>query len=414
MRLTGTILICLVLFVLAKPASADRLTPETLWDLVRIGDAAVSPDGKQIAYLVKQYDLAENSGTSSLMVQSLPATLDSDVKAAAFESPLLNEKSEALLKDIKGLGSLNWLAHSTGSKLVYIAPGKPAPKSDKKNTKEDSTDEPGEPQAWMLDPATGEAEQLTNVEDGIGNLITSPSGDAIAFTVDVKIDQEVTEIYEDLPKADARIIDSLMYRHWNQWHDYAYSHVHVVSIDDKGKASEPLDLMATLRADCPLPPFGGSEQFTFSNDGKEMALTLKLVNNPAESTDSGIYLISTQGGALKNITPGMPGYDMDPTYSPDGTTIAFHSMERAGFESDRNRIMLYNRSSGKLEEVTEGLNQTTHHATWSEDSKSLYFHSETRGTTQVFKIEIDNHALQQVSEGRFNFSIVACVPGSNR
>ncbi|MDA7874297.1 S9 family peptidase [Rhodopirellula sp.] len=414
MRLTGTILTCLVLFALAKPASADRLTPETLWDLARVGDAAVSPDGKQLAYLVKQYDLAENSGTSSLMVQSLAATLDSDVKAAAFESPLLTEKSEPLLEDIKGLGSLNWLAHPTGSKLVYIAPGKPTAKSDKKESQEDSSDEPGESQAWMLDPVTGEAEQLTHVEDGIANLITSPSGDAIAFTVDVKIDQEVTEIYEDLPKADARIIDSLMYRHWNQWHDYAYSHVHVVTINDEGQASEPLDLMATLRADCPLPPFGGSEQFTFSNDGKEMALTLKLVNNPAESTDSGIYLISTQGGALKNITPGMPGYDMDPTYSPDGTTIAFHSMERAGFESDRNRIMLYNRSSGKLEEVTEGLNQTTHHATWSEDSKSLYFHSETRGTTQVFKIEIDNHVLQQVSSGRFNFSIVSCVPGSNR
>ena len=114
--------------------------------------------------------------------------------------------------------------------------------------------------------------QLTNVENGISNLITSPSGDAIAFTVDVKIDKEVTEIYEDLPKADARIIDALMYRHWNQWHDYAYSHVHVAKIDGQGQAGEPLDLMATLLADT-LPPFGGSEQFTFSNDGEEMATT---------------------------------------------------------------------------------------------------------------------------------------------
>ncbi len=181
-----------------------------------------------------------------------------------------------------------------------------------------------------------------------------------------------------------------MYRHWNAWHDYAYSHVHVVKVDQQGEASEPVDLMASLKADCPLPPFGGTEQFSFSPDGQEIALTLKLVNNPAESTDSGIYLVSIAGGQLKNVTPGMPGYDMDPVYSPDGRSIAFHSMLRPGFESDRNRIMVYDRSSGLLRDVTEGLDQTTHHATWSGDSKSLYFDSETRGTDQVYAIDAEN------------------------
>ena len=310
MRLTRSILTCLVLFFFTTPASADRLTPETLWDLARIGDAAISPDGKTVAYLVKRYDLVENGGTSSLLVQPLPAELISgDKTAIAFETPLTSEKPQVILEDVKGLGGLNWLAHPTGNKLVYIAPAKPAENADKakEKTKEQAEEEAGEPQAWILDPADGTPQQLTNIDKGIANLITSPSGDAIAFTVDVKIDREVKEIYEDLPKANARIIDSLMYRHWNQWHDYAYSHLHVVRIDAAGQPSDPVDLMTKLRAVCPLPPFGGSEQFTFSNDGTEMALTLKLVNNPAESTDSGIFLISTEGGTLKNITPGMPG-----------------------------------------------------------------------------------------------------------
>ncbi len=413
------LLIVLVALATCNAAFGDRLTPEKLWDLVRIGDAAVSPDGTELAYLVTRYDLKENKGTTSLMLQSLDADLfKSDRKSAAFDTTLAAPQAKALLEDVKGLGSLSWLPHWSGTKLVYIAPAKTPddPKDAEDSEASDSDKEEGEdekPQAWMLDPAGGEPIQLTSVAEGIGNLRAAPSGDAIAFTVDVKMDAKVTEIYEDLPKADARIIDALMYRHWNAWHDYAYSHLHVVKIDHTGKPSEPVDLMSTLKADCPLPPFGGSEQFAFSPDGKEIALTLKLVNHPAESTDSGIYLVSTDGGPLKNITPGMPGYDMEPAYSPDGQTIAFHSMKRAGFESDRNRVMLYNRGNGEISDLTDGLDQTAHHATWSPDSGSLFFHSETQGTTQVFRVDAADAQLQQVSSGRFNFSVVAAIPDSS-
>jgi dipeptidyl aminopeptidase/acylaminoacyl peptidase len=379
---------------------ADRLTPESLWNLSRVGDSAVSPDGSQLAMLVTRYDLEKNEGSTSLLVQPINGVATGNELATAFQTPLAKSAAKALLQDVKGLNSLSWLNHSSGPKLIYIAPGKAEAGA------EGEDEEPGKPQAWLLDPTGGEPQQLTEVEEGIGNLIASPSGDAIAFTVDVKLDKEITEIFEDLPKADARIIDSLMYRHWNQWHDYAYSHVHVVQVGSDGAASEPLDLMASMKADCPLPPFGGSEQFTFSPDGKELALTLKLVNNPAESTDSGIYLISSAGGPLKNITPGMPGYDMTPSYSPDGRFLAFHSMQRAGFEADRNRILIYNRSSGELQEATVGLDQTAHNAAWSSDSRSIYFDSETRGTQQVYRIDLDNSTVQQVSTGRFNFTVV--------
>ena len=419
MRGTTSLLLFALFVTTSTPSVAERLTPEKLWDLGRIGDAAVSPDGKQLAYLVTRFDLEKNEGTTSLLLQPLAEQfVPGQARATAFDTPLVTTKARELLKDVKGLGSLAWLNHSSGPKLVYIAPAKVEEKqeSDTKTTEagtksDDSSDDAGEekPQAWMIGLDGNEPTQLTHVPDGIGNLKVSPSGDAIAFTVDVKMDPKVTELYEDLPKADARIIDSLMYRHWNQWHDYAYSHVHVVGIDKEGKASEPLDLMASLKADCPLPPFGGAEQFAFSPDGQELALTLKLVNDPAESTDSGIYLVPSSGGALINITPGMPGYDLDPVYSPDGRFIAFHSMLRGGFEADRNRIMLYNRANGELNEITEGLDQTTHHACWSPDGNRLYFDSETRGTTQVYELSIDGQGLQQISSGRFDFTTVTAI-----
>ena len=415
----GLLLISSIL--LSNAGSAERLSPERLWDLARIGDAVVSPDGQSVAYLVTRYDLAENSGTSSLLVQDLPKEIGSEgEKAIAFGTTLSLSEPRVMLKDVKGIGSLNWLNHRSGAKLVYIAPAEMPSETDTDQAQdevevEDSASKEPEkkPQAWMISPDGGDAVQLTKVPEGISNLKTAPSGDAIAFTVDVKLDQEVSEIYADLPKADARIIDSLMYRHWNQWHDYAYSHLHVVQIADDGTVSQPVDLMPGMKADCPLPPFGGSEQFTFSPDGTQIALSLKLVNNPAESTDSNVYLVNLADKTLRNITPGMPGYDMNPTYSPDGKHVAFQSMERAGFESDRNRIFSYNRTQKSLTEVTVGLDQTTHNATWSPDRTKIFFDSETRGTQQVYQIGTDGNGLQQISEGWFNFSVLAAYETSS-
>lgn len=382
-----------------RPATAaERLTPEKMVELARLGDAVISPDGKQLAYLVTRYNLADNFGRTSLYVADLPTgdlNSASGAKAIGFDTPLLGLAAKQLIADMRGLNSLSWIKRPEGPRLLYIAP---------------TEGESSTMQAFLLNPADGQQTQITSVAEGISNLKASPAGDSIAFTVDVKMDSTVNELYADLPKANARIIDSLLYRHWNAWHDFAYTHVHVAKFTDDGKTGEPVDLMRSLKADCPLPPFGGAEQFEFSPDGQEMALTLKLVNNPAESTDSGVYLVSTSGGPLKPITPGMPGYDMEPRYSPNGRYLAFASMERPGFEADRNRIMLYDRSSGSLREVTSGLDQTVHGATWSADGTHIYFGSETRGTTQAFAIDIESAQLKPMSHGRFDFAVIGEVP----
>ncbi len=401
---------------------AERMTPEKLFELGRIGDAVVSPDGKQIAYLVTNFDLAENSSTTSLLIQPLSAE-PTDKMVKGFGTPLAVTQPTVLLKGIKGLSSLNWIHRPDGDRLLYIAPGqpvlatadaaKPDPSVAESGDATSKVEEPGKPQAWILDPANpGSAKQITSIEEGIGNLKPSPTGDAIAFSVSKKLDQTVNELYPDLPKADARIIDSLMYRHWNAWHDFTYSHLHVAKLADDGTAQSPVDLMPDMHAHCPLPPFGGSEQFSFSPDGTEIALTLKLAEHPAESTDSGVYLAPVAGGPLKLITPDMPGYDVGPSYSPDGRFIAFHSMERASFEADRNRIMLYDRSSGGVREATHGLDQTAHDAIWSSDSQSIYFYSETKGTVQAYRIGVDGSGLKQITSGMFDFSTIGLIPNS--
>ncbi len=382
--------------------AAQRMTPELLWKLSRIGEAAISPDGKLVAYVVTRYDLQANAGKSDLLVVEMPAELGPQKDAAGatsagFGTARLSVSAKVLVAEVKGLGSVNWIERPEGKRLLYIGP---------------TAGEKPTPQAWMVNPAGGEPVQLTSIPEGISNLKVSNDGQRLAFTVDVKMDSNVNELYTDLPKADARIIDGLMYRHWNAWHDYAYSHVHVAKFGSDGKLMPPVDLMRSLKTDCPLPPFGGAEQFDFSPDGREVALTLKLVNNSAESTDSGIYLANSDGGPLENITPGMVGYDREPKYSNDGRTIAFDSMARPGFEADRNRVMLYDRATKRVSEVTSSLEQSAHHVEWGNDSNKLFFQSETLGTTQVFEVDAHTGRVRQLTSGQFDFGLVGAIPGT--
>ncbi len=364
----------------AQDGQKNRMTPELLWKLGRLGEAVTSPDGTQIAYTVRRYELEKDQGRSNLHVISM-----------------VDLKDTTTLKDWSSIGSLDWIATKDGERLFFE--GTPAPAQD---AKED--DEKPSNQAWSLDVKTGNITQLTSIKDGIANFKVAPGGTKLAFTLDIKLDQEPNEIYPDLPKADARIIDQLMFRHWNSWHDYKYSHLHVAVIGENGRAGEAIDLMKGIKADCPVPPFGGTEQFNWSPDASEIAFTLKNVEKWEASTNSDVFLINVDGSTpARNISENGEGYDNNPVYSPDGKYIAYSSMQRAGFESDRNRIILVDRATGGSKELTVGLDQNANGPIWLPDSKSLVFVSERNGTEQIFKIEIENGSTSPISKGRFNW-----------
>ncbi len=367
-------------------AAGDRMTPERLWELGRLGSATVNDQGNLVAYAVRHFNLQENSGKSEIHLVDLQ-----------------NNSDWVVVRDLKVADGLQFVELPGGQRLFYI--GLPAEERFK-DTK---------PQVWSTDLAGAVPTQVTHLETGVDQLKVSPDGKHLAFTTAVKMDATVPELYPDLPKADARIIDTLMYRHWSTWHDYTYSHLHVAPLSPQGLAEEAVDLMRGMRANCPLPPTGGAEQFNWSPQGNELAYTAKVVNNPAESTDSDIYVVRIDAQSpAECLTPAMDGYDTDPVYSPDGLYIAFHSMQRPGFEADKNRIMIFDRAERTMRDLTAGMDQTTHGVAWLPDSQGVVFMSEYRGTNQLFRMGLGDPQATQITRGAFNWQCLSVMPGGDR
>lgn len=358
----------------------QRMTPELLWQLTRLGEAVVSPDGRWIAYSTRRFDLAENSGSSDLWL--LPAE---------------GGEARALVLGWPGIGGLQWRGDASSFRLYFSGV--------------DPADRVAGAQVYRWAVGDDTARKISQIAGGVANLKVSPTEQHVAYTARIKLDPTVNELYPDLPKADARLIDALMFRHWDSWHDFSYSHLHVAPLEPQAGVGESRDLMAGMRAHCPVPPFGGASQFDWAPDGQELAYTTKIDERMAESTNSDVYLIDVEGRQTpRNISQGQMGYDNDPKYSADGRFIAYHSMERAGFEADRNRILLYDRRSQTTRDLTTGLDQNADHARWLPDSSGLVFESDYRGCLQTFVIRLEGGGIQPLSRGQANYAVQDLAP----
>lgn len=375
-------------------AQATRMSPELLWKLGRLGNPTkVNEDW--VAFTVRRYELSENSGASSLFLKSIQGA-----------------EKKTLLEGWRSISDVQIAPMGKEETVIFFLGIPPKSEADSGDEAEQSEDEfESSPQLYRCD-LEGNFKRLSGIEDGIANLKVSPTGKHVAFTRDIKLDAEVTELYEDLPKADARIIDQLMYRHWNAWHDYKYSHLHVAAFTPEGDVDDIHDLMEGMKVDCPVPPFGGSEQFAWSPAGDEICYTAKIVEDWAQSTDSDLYVVKLNADGSANgsavcITEGQDGYDNNPFYSPDGKYLGYNSMQRPSFEADRNRVMLFDRAQQTTRDLTAGLDQNANHPHWTNDSQSVQFMSEYRGCNQLFSIALDGNKPKQLTKGPFNWDIVS-------
>jgi dipeptidyl aminopeptidase/acylaminoacyl peptidase len=356
--------------------SQERMTAELLWKLGRVSDVQLSPDGKNVLFGITYYNLQANKGTRNLYI--MPA--DGGTPVRITESPSY---------------IFNGIWRPDGKKIGYLS------------------SESGDNQIWEMNPDGSEKKQISNINDGINGFLYSPTMDNILVIKDVKMDKTVNEVYPDLPLADARIIDDMMYRHWDSWHDFAYSHIFIGKYKD-GSLDTPKDIMEGEYFDSPLTPDGGMEQIAVSPDGKLIAFTFKKLKGKEEaiSTNSDIYIYNIETGSTTNISQGMNGYDMEPVFSADGKKIAWNSMATAGFESDKKRIIIYDLAAKKWEDLSKDFDQSSTNFRFSSTEPDyMYFISGINATYQIYKINIKTKKTTQITSGTHDYTEF-CVNGN--
>ena len=360
----------------AQAPSKKPFTFEDMMALKRVDDPVVSPNGKWVMFSAVDIDLKENKKTSHLWV-----------------IPLSGGEAHELPSTPAGESNGRW--SPDGQSYLFI------------------TSTEGGSQIWVnsFDPTNGTpgsaSKKITRISTEADGAIWSPDGKNIAF---------ISEVYPDCAddacnksrdeartnsKVKAQIFTHLLFRHWNHFTEGKRSHLFVV-LAEGGVAKD------LTPGDHDVPPFnlGGADFYNFSPDGKEMAYTSNIDEVGAISTNNDIFVVPVTGGEPKKISTS-PGGDSNPIYSPDGKWIAWRMQKRAGYESDRFRLVVYDRTSGQIKNLTEGFDRWVEAFAWTPDSKYIYFASEDKGESPLYRLDVqaatagptNGHAVQEVTRG---------------
>ncbi len=260
----------------------------------------------------------------------------------------------------------------------------------------------------------GSAEEINNTDTRVYNNQTSPDGKWKISDSDVKVMNVYgSDFYPDLANSNVQIYNSLMYRHWDTWEDGKFSHVILFGLNDTTKK----DLMAGQPYDCPQKPFGGDEDYIWNPDGKHVVYVTKQKQGTAYaiSTNTDLFEYSIETGETKNITEGMMGYDINPSYNKKGE-LAWLSMKRDGYEADKQDIIVSNGIT-KMNLTASRDDIHVESFKWSEDGSKIYFIAPKDGTLQMFEVNYPGKTkmgivIHQITKGDFDVSDIVGETGS--
>lgn len=363
-----------------------RMTPEGLWAMGRIGSVTYDIETGLLAYTVSYYSVEENRSTTWIRI-------------CEQEGDQLTVVDEFVGSDPSWFGNSGVLAYLKRGKLYLRQEG------------EDILVETASPSGCS-----------DNISESIDGYLFSPKRDKVILIRQVKTIASTIDKHPDLPLATGHVHEDLMYKHWDEWTtsapqpfvcDVQIRYVGADELDIKHiQLTEGVNILEGTPYECPMKPFGGVEQLAWNPNNAEIAYTCRKKTglDYAISTNSDIYLYDLSTGAHKNITKGNAGYDTNPSYSPDGTKIAWQSMERDGYESDWNRLMVMDLETGEQTFVSKQFDSNVDEYEWV-DNEQLVFTGCWHALVHLYQIDLDGN-ISQLTEGQYDFSL-GCVAPDN-
>ena len=377
--------------------SSRRLTPEALWSMGRIGDVSLTPDGKQAFYSVTYYSIEKNKS------QSIIRTCPTDGSQTATTAPILvNAYSPTVMPG--------------GQRIAYMSAAS------------------GTMQVWSANLDGSDARQMSDEAEGIDGYRFSPDGNRVILVKSVPQHHSIAAKEPDLPLSSGMVINDLMYKHWDQYVT-AVPHPFVARVVN-GRITEAKDMLEGEPYECPSLPFGGVEELAWDPTGTKIAYSCrkKVGVAYAVSTDSDIFLYDVATGKTTNlckpegfVAPDFDptrtmedqpinhldgdynvGYDQQPQFSPDGEYIAWTSMARDGYESDRTRLCVLHLASGRKTYVTESFESGVNEFAWADDSRTLYFTGVWHGRTNVYRTNLEGK-VQTITDDVADYALVGCA-----
>ena len=375
-----------------------QMTPETLWAMSRIGGYQASPDGQHIVFQMGYYSVKENASHQVLWMMNADGS-----------------EQRQLTTDADNETDAQWLDDET---IAFLKGG----------------------EVWKMNLGGGSRKQLSETEGKVEGFMFSPDRKRVIVLKSIPFNEIIQKNPDDLPKATGRVVNDLMYRHWDHYvesiqHPFLYSVGDGFSIATDGK-----DILEGEPYECPMEPFGGMEQLAWSVDSKFIAFTCRCKTglSYSVSTDSDIFLYDAESGDMSktknlcknhewgvvsdgtvpyeidnlldptkslknqfvntNLKDMNVGYDTNPKFSPDGRYVAWLSMERDGYEADRNRLCVYDLKEGTKTYVTESFDSNVDDYCWAPDSKTIYYIGVWHATENLYRTNLQGEVKQLTNE----------------
>ena len=346
------------------------MTPEVLESFGQVNEATPSPDGKTIAFTLKYESIEENKGNAEIYIMNVDG---SDLKR--------------LTTSAGSEGNLQWIEN--GERIAFLC-------------KDDDTKTT---QIFSIDKNGGSRTRHSKVENGVESFKISPDGKKVIYGSPIKTFNRDSTVFEGLDKTTGRVVNDLGYKHWDEWVTMI---PHPFLADFGKEVGEPMDIMDGEPFECPMRPFGGAESFAWTPDSKQLVYVSRKYAGKEYvfSTDSNLYLYDLESKQTECLTEGMPGYDTDPVFSPDGNTLAWLSMATPKYESDKKRLMVMDMKTRSKRDLTENWDWWPEGIAWAPDGKSIFFHGYQGGGMPMFRIDVASCEVKTLSEGVFDYASV--------